>query len=198
VRRPESWIEGRGRPITIKGEIVCLKHRNPGSSQTLECAIGFRGDDEKFYGLYNAHPYTIYGLTGRVQITGTLWPSVSDRYIDTETIEVRDSKRIDDPKALVGEYVCLPKVAEPSKPDVCAPGIKTRGGFYWVFYPGTAELRAQLSNLAAGDRLAVKGAVLEAPESLGLARTDPRIEAVLRVISVNSVSVEDPAPKTGS
>lgn len=201
VRRPTSWIEGQGRPITIKGEGVCLKHRNPKGPQTLECAMGFRGDDEKFYGLYGINlrdwieaRTPIIG--SRVQITGTLWPSTSDKYVDTETIEVQDSKPINDPKALAGEYVCLPEQAETSKPTDCTPGIKTRGGFYWMFYPVTTELRAQLSNLAAGDRLAVEGTI-QAQASLRLVSPHPDIEAVLRVASVNSVSVESPAPKAG-
>ena len=201
VRRPTSWIQGRGRPITIKGETVCLKHRNPIGPQTLECALGFRGDDEKFYGLYGINLRDwIEARTpttgARVQITGTLWPSISDKYVDTETVEVQDSKPINDPKALVGEYVCLPERAETSKPNDCAPGIKTRGGFYWMFYPVTTELRAQLSNLAPGDRLVVEGTI-QGQALLRLASPHPDIEAVLRVASVNSVSVEAPVPKAG-
>jgi len=202
ANRPASWIEGRGRPITIKGERVCLKHREQGGPQTLECAMGFRGDDEKFYGLHDTSPYywRTIGRPGgvRFQITGTLWPSSApDRYVDVEgIIEVREAKRIDDPKALVGEYVCLPEVAQPSKPSDCAPGIKTPGGFYWAFYPLTAELRARLSELAVGDRLAVEGAVVGSAREEDwsrLWRTHPDIEAALQVMSLNV-----DAPKRGS
>lgn len=188
--RPASWIEGRGRSIIIKGERVCLRHRNPGSLQTTECALGFRGDDERFYALSDPDPYhrNIMSMTAvRFQVTGTLWPSVDDKYVNVGTIELREAKSIDDPKTLVGEYVCLPEGVKTSERGNCAPGIKTRGGLYWAFYPVTDELRARLSKLA-GDRLAVEGTVMGfvQDEKLSrLRRTHPDIEGALRVIRVN-------------
>jgi len=61
--------------ITISGEITCLPKIGTGA-QTLECAIGLLGEDNRYYGLRNLFEndpqgYLKFGTGAHVQITGT-------------------------------------------------------------------------------------------------------------------------------
>jgi hypothetical protein len=191
AKRPSQWIEGQGREITLKGEQTCLKQRNRAGRQLLSCAIGFRGDDEKFYGLRDTDPQyrNVSGPGHRKQITGTLWPALSDEYIEEGIIEIRKAIPIDDdPKILVGEYACLPTRAKPPPNHRdCTKGIQTRSGFYWAFYTVAPEAREPLAALALGDPIEIKGTVATyvAEENWTLLwRNHPEIEAALRVTGV--------------
>ena len=190
ARRPSNWVDGQGKEITIKGEQICLKRANRSGRQTLSCAIGFRGDDEKFYGLRDSDPQYRNTASGgtRKQITGTLWPSLSSEYVESGTIEVREAIAIDDPKVLMGEYACLPWGPQPQgSPQDCTAGIKTRGGFYWAFYSLSAESRGVLSRLKVGDSIEVAGtfeSYVDEPAWMRLWRNHPAIEGALRVTSL--------------
>lgn len=62
-------------PITISGEIACLPKKGPGP-HTMECAIGIKGDDGKYYGLKNLFEhdkeYKFYSTGMHVEVSGTL------------------------------------------------------------------------------------------------------------------------------
>jgi|SRR3989344_6204316 len=64
-------------PITVNGEISCLPKQGAGQ-QTLECAIGLKGLDGRYYGLENLfeldpeHKFSAGGL--RVEVSGTFSP----------------------------------------------------------------------------------------------------------------------------
>lgn len=64
-------------PITISGEMTCLPKIGTGP-QTLECAIGLKGEDGRHYELRNlsdhnpGHKFSTVGL--RVEISGTFDP----------------------------------------------------------------------------------------------------------------------------
>lgn len=62
-------------PITVSGEITCLPKKGPGP-HTMECAIGIKGDDGKYYGLKNLFEhdkeYKFYSTGMRVEVSGTL------------------------------------------------------------------------------------------------------------------------------
>lgn len=64
------------KTITMKGEIVCLSPRDKTGPQTLECAIGLRGIDGKYYGLKNLNQQDLIEgkiTTGQqIQISGVL------------------------------------------------------------------------------------------------------------------------------
>jgi hypothetical protein len=64
-----------GGTVTIRGEITCLPKRGTGP-QTMECAIGLKGDDGKYYGLRNLiehDPTYIYSQTGMgVEVSGKI------------------------------------------------------------------------------------------------------------------------------
>jgi hypothetical protein len=61
--------------ITISGEITCLPKIGSGP-QTLECALGLKGDDGKYYGLRNLSsldPEYKFSQDGKqVEVTGIL------------------------------------------------------------------------------------------------------------------------------
>ena len=176
--------------FTVKGEQVCLKRRTQTGPQPANCAIGFRSDDEKFYALRDTDPqYKNVSMSGaRKKISGTLWPSLSDEYVNAGTIEVRKAVVIDDPKVLAGQYACLPRSTQQrAKPKDCTMGIKTRGGFYWAFYTLGPGVREQLSTLKPGESIVVEGAVgtyVNEEGWISLWRNHPEIEGALTVRSV--------------
>ena len=65
------------QPITIKGEITCLPKKGSGP-QTLECAIGLRGEDGNHYALKNLFDYDpnyTFSTTGmQVEVVGIFTP----------------------------------------------------------------------------------------------------------------------------
>lgn len=64
-----------GGTMTTRGEIVCLPKRGTGA-QTMECAIGLRGEDGNYYALQNlfehdpTYKYSQTGMT--VEVSGTI------------------------------------------------------------------------------------------------------------------------------
>ena len=63
-----------GQKVTVKGEVVCLPHKNAGDVITMECAFGLKGDDGRNYGLKYVNTQSPWMVdTGkRVEITGNL------------------------------------------------------------------------------------------------------------------------------
>lgn len=51
--RPSQPVPPTGSMVTVSGKIICLPHRDKSGEQTLECAIGFQGNDGVYYGLMN-------------------------------------------------------------------------------------------------------------------------------------------------
>lgn len=64
-------------PITISGEITCLPKEGT-NVQTMECAIGLKGKDGRYYGLRNlskADPEYKFSVGGlQVEVSGTFSP----------------------------------------------------------------------------------------------------------------------------
>lgn len=64
-------------PVTISGEITCLPKKGP-RAQTMDCAIGLKGLDNRHYGLKNLfqhdpeHKFSVDGL--QVEVSGTFVP----------------------------------------------------------------------------------------------------------------------------
>jgi hypothetical protein len=79
--------------ITASGNLVCLPHKTaqPGQPQTLECAIGFKTDDGRHYGLAQlSDEARMTPFTKHITISGdVLPPSVDDRYDTRGTITVK-------------------------------------------------------------------------------------------------------------
>ena len=70
-------IPPQSGPITIKGEITCLPKKGSGP-QTMECAIGLKGEDGNHYALKNLFehdPNYTFSTTGmQVEVVGTFTP----------------------------------------------------------------------------------------------------------------------------
>ncbi len=89
-------------PITMEGEIVCLPHRDKTGVQTLECAYGFFGIDNRYYGLKNLNQMDLVEgkiTTGQqIQISGTLLSEPSNveekMYDIAGTIEVESYAQV--------------------------------------------------------------------------------------------------------
>jgi hypothetical protein len=128
-----------------------------------------------------------------MQITGTLWPSMADEYTEVGIIEIREAQRIDDPKVLVGKYVCLPFGGPSELPQlsVCAVGIKTRGGLYWALENFPEYSRETNYRPRVGDQITVEGEVADFENKLW--KKNPLIEDTLRVTSIklNSSNTSD-------
>lgn len=81
-----------GSEIELKGQIVCLPHRDTGDFQTLECAFGLQGEDGKYYGLQGFNQQDlIFGNVGtgqEVVVTGIFTPGKDSTYNTIGTIEV--------------------------------------------------------------------------------------------------------------
>jgi hypothetical protein len=77
-------IAGSDQAVTLNGTVVCLLHKNTDGPQTLECAIGLKTDDGKYYSLRSDVPDSALasaaGSDRKVQITGTLKKEPSMMY----------------------------------------------------------------------------------------------------------------------
>lgn len=93
VRAPGRSGSEVSQGAKVSGEVVCLPHRGGGDGpQTLECAIGLRGDDGKYYGLRDQstdHRLATDFFGKRVEVSGDLRSEVDRVYDTTGTIEVR-------------------------------------------------------------------------------------------------------------
>lgn len=77
---------------TIKGQVVCLPHKNEDGPTTLECAIGLHSNDDKYYGLSGSTGSDLAGAAGsdkKVKVTGTLQEQASDKYKMSGIIAVK-------------------------------------------------------------------------------------------------------------
>lgn len=80
--------------ITLKGEVLCLPHRDTRGPQTLECAYGLLGDDGNYYALRDETVGTSpSGITtiptgSKVEVMGTFTRGESEIYASVGTITV--------------------------------------------------------------------------------------------------------------
>lgn len=79
-----------GEKITVKGEVICLPHKNAGGFVTMECAFGLKGDDGKNYGLKYTDPESPFMIdTGkRFEVAGNMVPDEKGVYDVVGNIEV--------------------------------------------------------------------------------------------------------------
>jgi hypothetical protein len=78
--------------ITVKGEFVCLPHKDQKGPQTLECAFGLRGEDGTYYALKDSDPTykNVSGLPSgkKISVTGLFIPQSDTKYQSIGVIEV--------------------------------------------------------------------------------------------------------------
>ena len=71
---PETQETGVSRDVTLRGEIVCLPHRNTEGPQTMECAFGLKTANG-FYAL-SSQQNVIPPETGKsVEVKGVMVPA---------------------------------------------------------------------------------------------------------------------------
>jgi hypothetical protein len=82
--------------VSLKGQMVCLPHKNTSGLQTLECAFGLLGDDGKYYGLRDTDPQykNVSGLpmNQEVVVNGQFIPKEDQVYQSIGIIEVDSVK----------------------------------------------------------------------------------------------------------
>lgn len=82
-----------GDLVSLRGELVCLPHRDvaPGQPVTLECAYGFKDESGTYYAVEDAtEDYSLIAnvpMNEQVQIEGTYRPNPDTKYQQSGTIE---------------------------------------------------------------------------------------------------------------
>src|SRR5687768_17306384 len=71
-----------GEVVVLKGEIICLPHKDTSGPQTQECAIGIKADNNKHYGLKNNPVTGEFNQVGKkVKVQGHLYtPNANEIY----------------------------------------------------------------------------------------------------------------------
>ncbi len=82
----------------VSGEFVCLSHRNTSGPQTMECALGLKGDDGNYYGVNDTDPNysNVSGLgTGaKVKIKGKFTPQPSSKYNSIGNLSIENLEQL--------------------------------------------------------------------------------------------------------
>lgn len=149
--------------ITIKGEMVCLPHRNTSGPQTMECAFGLKDDQGRYFGLRDTDPYyqnvSSAPMGERVEVFGMFTPQADEKYQSIGIIEVHGIAP-DTPVRMQfsGVFECLPhNDTSGQQTDECAYGIKADDGRHFALDFGPLESMEQYSRLQVGMRIRVEG-----------------------------------------
>jgi hypothetical protein len=183
----------------LKGEQVCLRRvPDPSGRVLLDCAIGFRGDDDQFYGLRAADPSPAFRgfpeLNVRVRVTGRLIPSRGGQYVEAGQIVYTSIEPIADAKPVTGTLMCLlPRPYGTTRIDKCRNVIKTDRGLHWGLDVQSLGAIPAARGLAPGDRISLEGDIVSNvpedwhPWTFNSAEAE-RIEGVLKVRSLNKLA----------
>jgi hypothetical protein len=156
-------IPADAKDIVLKGEHVCLRRLPDESGRILlDCAIGLRGDDDRFYGLRAADPTRTTGypqVNERVRVTGKLISHSSGKYIEAGQIIYTSIEPIaDGPKPVTGTLECvLPTARGAPRVDKCRNAVKTDRGLYWGLDEQSLDALPAARGLAPGDRISLEG-----------------------------------------
>ena len=75
-----------GEPIRIRGESLCLPHKDTNGPQTMECAIGIKAEDGTYYALTDStgdYSLTMKAGSGKqIEVTGTFVGRDDSKYQD--------------------------------------------------------------------------------------------------------------------
>ncbi len=79
--------------ITVRGQVVCLPHRDTTGPQTLECALGLQADDGRYFGLREADgnivPQVINAqMNTPVEVAGKFTSFLDTKYQSVGVIDV--------------------------------------------------------------------------------------------------------------
>ncbi len=96
VEKPGELQPTKG-DVSIKGELVCLPHKNSTGPQTMECAYGLKSNGE-YYGLTDTDPSykNISGIpmNKMVEVTGKIKLSTDDKYNTLGTLFISSIKQL--------------------------------------------------------------------------------------------------------
>lgn len=77
--------------IVIKGEMLCLPHKDTSGPQTMECAFGLKDEKGKYYAIQDTDPNyrntASVVMNVNVEVTGTFEKGTSDIYPTVGTIK---------------------------------------------------------------------------------------------------------------
>lgn len=86
-----------GQEVSLKGEMVCLPHRDQSGPQTMECAIGFKSESGDYFALKDTSPdYSLVSsapMHESVIVTGIFTHSGDTKYQQSGLIEVTSISR---------------------------------------------------------------------------------------------------------
>jgi len=157
---------------------------------TLDCAIGLRGDDDRFYGLVAASPelrQPFPEMNSRVLVRGTFVPGEGGRYEIVGDIAYTSIQSIDEPKRVTGKYMCVEHGVPGTPAAGCKPIIASDGGLYWGLETISLEMHTRELSLTTGTELTIEGdlvsSVPEAWHPWASMSAPRRIEGLLLVRS---------------
>jgi hypothetical protein len=179
----------------LKGERVCLPSRPEADGRILlDCAIGLRGDDERFYGLRAADRSLVQSLptmNERVLVTGTFVPIAGGRWEIAGDIVYTSIHHTDEPKTVAGKLLCVDHEVPQNPPAAeCRTIVQTTRGFFWGLDSESLSRISGSQTLTPGALIEMEGIIIDIPEewepwaSLWAPR---RIEGVLAVKSAKRV-----------
>jgi len=152
--------------ITVRGQMICLPHRNTRGPQTLECAFGVVDGEGRYFGLRDSDAMyrNLSGVPTNVpvEVRGVFTPREDIKYKSIGVIEVTSVARADIPQRaeLSGEFLCLPHIdtAGPQTEE-CAFGLKTDDGIYYAIDFG-AMSQTVPAELKSGVRISASGVMV--------------------------------------
>ncbi|HRH26329.1 MAG TPA: hypothetical protein PLF31_02570 [Candidatus Paceibacterota bacterium] len=149
-------------PISVKGIITCLPHRESAGEQTLECAFGLQDYGGRFYALRDTDPtyknITAFPGEAPVLVSGTFTAETHEKYQGIGRIDVTSVELADVPKrtTLTGTYMCLPHTNTTGpQTEECVFGLKADDGTYYAvdFY----LMSSMVPSIKSGDRITASG-----------------------------------------
>jgi hypothetical protein len=187
-----------GTDIEVKGDRVCLRRKPDKDGRIqLDCAIGLRGDDERFYGLRAADPTRIQPLSAlhRIRVTGRLVPSTHSQFEESGVIVYTSIQPIDDPKRVTGTFACRKHDLSTMKhADECKPIVATDRGLHWGL--DRQALERMGIRLTDGGRVSVEAELLQSVHESWhpwmCSGANNRIEGVLRVTRLQRLPARSP------
>lgn len=190
-----------GRSIELKGERVCLRRRPDENGRILlDCAIGLRGDDDRFYGLVAASPdlrQPFPEMNSRVLVRGTFRSGAGGSYEIVGDIAYTSIESIDEPKRVSGKFMCIEHGVRGTPADGCKPVIETSGGLYWGLEQRSLEEHARSVRVTPGSLVNVEGDIVsnmpEAWHPWAWTSAPRRIEGLLLVRRLQVARIGVPA-----
>lgn len=159
-------IPPEAKDVAMKGEHVCLRGRPDANGRIqLDCAIGLRGDDDRFYDLVAADPTQIEmpEMQLRVRVTGKWVPYVVEnpRYDVAGRIFYTKKEYLrGDPKSVTGTFVCFAPSAGAPPGTKCRNGIETAGRMKWGLESASFNALPAARMLKLGDRVSLTGDIV--------------------------------------